>query len=183
MCRCTWHAWYLVCSPQSCLSTVWPHRHPLAHAHNQTRAHTESNRPIRRSQCSNSLITFSTPANPPAFHPSCNSPKEQDSFHTANGYRKGNIFILIIHSTQGFIWYSPTLCPFIVLNDGQYLKREYWRRGRKSPYTVAVSLPSRAGDGRERRGPASSSPSPLCMQRHALLFLLGGRAAIYCTVP
>lgn len=45
-------------------------------------------------------------------------PKKLNSFHTANGYRKRNIFILIICSTQGFICYSPTLCPFIALNDG-----------------------------------------------------------------
>ena len=151
---CTCHIWFL-CALHGFVSALSEHidTRSCTHVptHIQARAHAESNRPIRHSQCSNSLITFSTLANPPAFHPSCNSPKEKDSFHTANGYRKGNIFILIIRSTQGFIWYSPTLCPFIALNDGRYLKREYRRRGRENIHCRSVrSLQSTRGRGKER---------------------------------
>lgn len=128
-CSCP-HRIQFLCVPLYLVSALCDRVDMLSHTHMygthiaQTSAHTQSKGPIRHSQRSDSLITFSTLANPPAFHPSCNSPKEYGSFHNANGCRKGNIFILIIYTAQGFFWYSPTLCPFMALNDGRYLKRE-----------------------------------------------------------
>lgn len=150
MCLCMCHIWFLCALPS--LASVSPDHvdvHSCAHVHTQIQTRAQSQTGPSGIPSAQTLLSRSAlcSIHPPSTHHAI-PPKEQDSFHTTNGYRKRNIFILIIPSTQGFFWYSPTLCPFIALNDGRYLKKniEGGVKKKKSIYCSSVpSLQSRRG--------------------------------------